>query len=116
VQRLGIEVPETVVTVEAAEIEGERSRWFRSLVESNLAEVWLRPHRLVLDLAGVRSMDASAVAVLVRARARLVPWGGVLEIRNVCPAVRSVIDLLGLAERLGVVVDDEPAPDLLTPR
>ena len=91
-----------VVLVDYDVIEGERSRSFRDLVEGSLAEAWLTPRRLVLDLASVRRVDPSAIAVLIRARARLVPWGGSLEVRNACPLVRSAIEALGLAERLGL--------------
>lgn len=95
-------VEPTIVVVDLESIDHETAPGFKAQVESFLSDAWTTPSRLVIDLARVRTMDVNAIAVLIRARARLVPWGGQLEIRNACPVVRRAIEAIGLTERLGL--------------
>jgi anti-sigma B factor antagonist len=56
------------------------------------------PGRLILDLSGLRFADSSAIALWVR-------WSTAvheIELRDVSPILRRVIDAMGLAETLNV--------------
>ncbi len=53
---------------------------------------------LVLDLTELRFLDSSGVAVLIRLANNFRP----LRIRGAAPPVRRVIEVLGLADRLGL--------------
>ena len=55
--------------------------------------------RLVLDLSQVTLLDASAMGVLAVAARRY----GEVELRNVCPVLRKVLDAGGLTEIVTVV-------------
>jgi anti-anti-sigma factor len=56
------------------------------------------PERLVLELAGLRFADSSAIALWVRWAAEV----GALELRDVSSLLRSVITTMGLASTLRV--------------
>jgi anti-sigma B factor antagonist len=56
------------------------------------------PGRLIIDLSGLRFADSSAIAVWVR-------WSKAvheIELRDVSPILRRVIDTMGLADTLNV--------------
>jgi anti-anti-sigma factor len=56
------------------------------------------PGRLILDLSGLRFADSSAIALWVR-------WSTAvheIELRDVSPILRRVIDSMGLADTLNV--------------
>jgi anti-anti-sigma factor len=57
---------------------------------------------VVVDMAGVHFIDSSGIAVLVYVQNRLSYQGRGLELHPVSPEVNRVIDVVGLAERLGV--------------
>ncbi|HUA06200.1 MAG TPA: STAS domain-containing protein [Solirubrobacteraceae bacterium] len=66
-----------------------------SAVGSALAR---HPGRLILDLSGLRFADSSAIALWVR-------WSTAvheIELRDVSPILRRVIDSMGLADTLNV--------------
>lgn len=57
-----------------------------------------RPERLIIDLGGLRFADSSAIALWVR-------WAAAvheIELRDVSPILRRVIDTMGLADTLNV--------------
>lgn len=57
-----------------------------------------QPGRLILDLSGLRFADSSAIALWVR-------WSTAvheIELRDVSPILRRVIDSMGLADTLNV--------------
>ena len=55
-----------------------------------------KPHRLVLDFGMVTFMDSSGIG-LVMGRYRLMePYGGIIEITNVPPALKRVMQIAGL--------------------
>lgn len=56
----------------------------------------------VVDLAGVSFIDSTAIAALIRASNGLRRLGGRLRLRNAREEVRRVIDLLSLADQLGL--------------
>jgi anti-anti-sigma factor len=56
------------------------------------------PQPVVLDLGDLSFLDSSGVAVLIRIANRFPQ----LETRNPPPPVRRVIEVLGLADRLGL--------------
>ncbi|HUA47214.1 MAG TPA: STAS domain-containing protein [Solirubrobacteraceae bacterium] len=56
------------------------------------------PQRMVVDVSGLRFADSSAIALWVR-------WAGVvpeIELRDVPPLLRRVVESMGLAETLNV--------------
>jgi anti-anti-sigma factor len=64
---------------------------------------------LVVDALDVTFMDSSGVNALVRARERAATLGGSLHVVTQHPAVRRVLQITGLEERLGVVGSVEAA-------
>ena len=55
-----------------------------------------KPHRLVLDFGAVSFMDSSGIG-LVMGRYRLMePYGGIIEIINVPPSLKRVMQIAGL--------------------
>jgi len=56
------------------------------------------PQPLLIDLPALTFMDSSGVAVLIRIANRFRP----VETRNATPAVRRVLESLGLADRFGL--------------
>jgi anti-sigma B factor antagonist len=59
------------------------------------------PQRAVLDLAELQFMDSTGVAVLLRLAHHFAP----LEVRHATPAVRRVVQALGLGTALGLQED-----------
>ena len=57
-----------------------------------------RPQPLVLDLADLGFLDSSGVALLIRLANHFEP----VRIRSAAAPVRRVIEVLGLADRLGL--------------
>ena len=64
---------------------------------------------LVVDADDVTFMDSSGVNAVVRARERAATLGGSLHVVTRHPAVRRVLQITGLQERLGVVGSLEAA-------
>jgi anti-anti-sigma factor len=56
------------------------------------------PERVVFDLGGVTFMDSSGIAMMLQVSKRV----GNVEVRNVTPIVRRVIEAAGLVEVLGL--------------
>lgn len=56
------------------------------------------PQSVLVDLAELEFMDSSGVAVLIRIANHFRP----VEVCHATPAVRRVIEVLGLADRLGL--------------
>jgi anti-anti-sigma factor len=54
--------------------------------------------RVVFDLGGLRFMDSSGIAMMLQVSRRV----GKVEVRNVTPIVRRVIEVTGLVEMLGL--------------
>jgi anti-anti-sigma factor len=68
-----------------------------------------RGHRSVmLDLVGLRFMDASGLTVIAHHAAQLETLGGMLTIRTPSALIRQMLDITGFA-RLIVLADDESA-------
>jgi anti-anti-sigma factor len=68
-------------------------------VAADLAELLTRDRQpLVIDLAGLRFLDSSGVGVLIRLANRFQP----VRVRGAGAPVRRVIEVLGLAGRLGL--------------
>jgi anti-anti-sigma factor len=57
---------------------------------------------VVLDFSAVTFLDSSAIGVLVGALHRAETDGGTVILRDVRPAQRRVIELVGLAETFGI--------------
>lgn len=57
---------------------------------------------LVLDLAAVRFMDSTGIAVLIGLKARLQSSGVSLELHEVGPNVARALEVLGLSARFGL--------------
>jgi anti-sigma B factor antagonist len=56
------------------------------------------PQPLCVDVSGLRFMDSSGVTVLIRVANHFRP----IELRHASPTVRRVVEVLGLAEHLGL--------------
>ncbi|MCP2323460.1 stage II sporulation protein AA (anti-sigma F factor antagonist) [Hamadaea flava] len=55
---------------------------------------------VVVDMSQVPFVDSAGIAVLVNARSRAYAAGGTLRLRGVQPAVRRVLQVMGLWELL----------------
>jgi len=64
--------------------------------------------RLTFDMAGVPIVDSAGLAALVRISQRAHAVGCTLELINVSPFVRRVLDVTGLADVLNVRDDVPP--------
>ena len=80
-------------------ISGERDITNVDALESVVGSALERdPKRLIIDLSGLRFADSSAIALWVR-------WATAvheIELRDVPPILRRVIDTMGLADTLNV--------------
>ena len=65
-------------------------------------------HRLRLDMAGVAYMSSAGIRVLLRVRKQLQALGGSFAVVNPSPAVRSVLDMVGLQ----ILLAEPEAPPL----
>lgn len=54
------------------------------------------PKMLILDFSGVTFMDSSGIALLLRAQQRMRLMDGSVEVRNVPPQARRVLDAAGV--------------------
>ena len=63
-----------------------------ALREVELAIDAALPRMLVLDFAGVTFMDSSGIALILRAQQRVQLLDGSLQVRNVPPQARRVLD------------------------
>ena len=80
------------------EIQGELDHHGakNALRELELAIDAALPTKLVLDLAGVTFMDSSGIALILRAQQRIGLMDGSLQVRNVPPQARRVLDAAGI--------------------
>jgi anti-anti-sigma factor len=85
----------TVVLTVTGEVDLGSVAALQEAVDRALA---LQPPELAFDLSGLRFMDSSGIAVLLRAAARI----GTVQVRNPSAVVRRVIELTGLAGSLHV--------------
>ncbi len=69
-----------------------------SVLETIDEELNGNPERVVLDLGGLTFMDSSGIAMMLQVSQRV----GNMEVRNVTPIVRRVIEATGLVEVLGL--------------
>lgn len=56
------------------------------------------PRSLTIDVAGLRFMDSSGIALLVQLASRVVE----ITVRNLSPLIRRVLQATGVADLLGV--------------
>ena len=68
---------------------GELSRSLGALVDQ-------RPRALTLDLAGLQFIDSTGLNLLVRTSKRLREQEGALRLASPTPAIRRVLELVGL--------------------
>lgn len=55
------------------------------------------PLQLVLDFGGVRFMDSSGIAVVLRAQRRMAALGGSVTVQHVPPQAQKVFDAAGIS-------------------
>lgn len=68
-------------------------------IEQDLEALLARPAQpVLLDLAGLGFIDSTGVTVLIR----IANHFGTVRTRNAAPAVRRVVEILGLGDRLGL--------------
>lgn len=87
--KLTIAVSGRVDTVTAPEFEGAMKVGDATLV--------------VLDLAGVPYMSSAGLRVLLTVHKTMLGKGGELQVANVQPAVKEVLDLTGFSDLLNLV-------------
>lgn len=60
------------------------------------------PLQLVLDFGGVRFMDSSGLAVVLRAQRRMAALGGSVAVQRVPPQPRRVFDAAGISRLVAI--------------
>lgn len=84
----------------AIQLHGELDMASVSAVEAEIeSSLTGAPTRCIFDLAGLTFMDSSGIALLIRVANHC---GGV-EVRNAADNVRRVLEVTGVADRLGLV-------------
>ena len=83
-----------IITV-AGEVDLDCRDRFQAAVEQATRD---EPAKLVFDVAAVRFMDSSGLAVMVAAAQQ----AGSVEVRSASPAMRRVIEITGLTEFFGI--------------
>lgn len=79
-------------------------------LRSTLAEqLQARPAELVVDISGVQFLDCTAVGALLQLRTEAAEQGCRLRLSGAAGMVREILQIAGVARRLGV--HSEPAPD-----
>ena len=56
------------------------------------------PRTLALDFGGVTFMDSSGIALILRARERMALLDGTVQVQNVPPQARRVLDAAGIGK------------------
>ncbi len=104
-------IPETTVVV-TEPLEGNAvERWGRLIRDA----VALRPERLVVDLQGSPSIDASAIVLLLQVHREMVRADGGLRLRGAAARVRRMLSLARVDQVLDVE-DDSPGRNLAQAR
>ena len=65
------------------------------------------PRTLVLDFGGVTFMDSSGIALILRARNRMELLEGTVQLRNIPPQARRVLDAAGIGNLLSIRQEGE---------
>ncbi|MBQ9392931.1 MAG: STAS domain-containing protein [Oscillospiraceae bacterium] len=60
------------------------------------------PLELVLDMGGVSFMDSSGIALVIRSRRRMEELHGTLQLANVPPQPRKVLEASGVARLMNI--------------
>jgi len=69
------------------------------------------PHDLVVDLSGVKFIDSSGIALLVKVYTRVVREGeGTMRVERSSPVARRLLEVCGLLETFGMNGTSPPAP------
>lgn len=68
----------------------------KAMQELELAVDAALPARLVLDMTGVTFMDSSGIALILRAQQRMHLLDGSVQVCNVPPQARRVLDAAGV--------------------
>jgi len=98
------EVPEIVRLAVTGEIDMTTGESFKRTLTAILDEPDVR--RLLLDFTGLRFLDSNGVTVLVKTLQVTEERGVFFGIVNAPPAIRSVLEMLGVYQLLAA---DEPA-------
>ena len=87
------------------EIDLSNTDELRSALDSAIGR---SPKGFVIDLQDIVYIDSAGVAVMISAYRRISKAGGVLAVvRPASPAVRRVLDLIGLHMLPGIIVADD---------
>ncbi|SBT41878.1 STAS domain-containing protein [Micromonospora auratinigra] len=96
--------PECAVPLVELEITDELDRAGLSEVAVVLDRILaLGPREVTIDLAGCRSVDAAAVALLLDVHRRLLRQGAALTVRDPHPRIRRILDTARLGETVPIV-------------
>lgn len=85
------------------------------LLDTGTAEIDAGHNRLVLDLSGVTFCDSTGLGVFVRLKKRVDATQGALALAGPTDNVRTILDVTGLAEVIGVHPDSAAATAALRP-
>lgn len=85
----------TVIVTIGGELDMSSADALRTEASAALEQ---HPARLIVDVAGLRFADSSAIALWVQWAAKVDQF----ELRNPSPLMRRVIDAMGLGEKLGL--------------
>jgi len=78
-------------------LEGEIDLHVAPRVESALGRIIKkRPNHVVVDLSGVKLIDSSGLAVLIRAMQDVQKYGGKLSLAGISPDLRSIFEIARL--------------------
>ena len=90
-----VESPESVTVIIEGELDIASVEVIRRGIDPYLVDP---PKQVVFDLARLRFMDSSGIALLIEVANRV----GSVEIHNATPIVRRVLEVTGLVGTLGV--------------
>jgi anti-sigma B factor antagonist len=89
-------------------LEGEIDLHVAPRVESALGRIIKqRPNHVVVDLSGVKFIDSSGLAVLIRAMQDVQKYGGKLSLAGISADVRSIFEMARLDQVFLIDSQDE---------
>ncbi len=88
--------PYTLVVYLIGEIDHHTAAQMRMIIDGEVENSL--PRRLILDMEKVGFMDSSGVGLILGRQRLMKKLGGMLIIKNPCPAVHKILKLAGLEE------------------
>ncbi|SDZ15693.1 anti-anti-sigma factor [Micromonospora pattaloongensis] len=107
---MGATTKSTVPLVEVAITDDIDTAAVPALTATFTEILSLRPHRVVVDLAECRGLDAAGVGMLLDVHRRLWRDGALLTLRSPTPRLRRILDLARVGHVLHIAADDGETP------